>query len=49
MMSMQIHIQTVMQILDMDQQPLKVNTLCLLLEKIDSFSSGWLSKCSASL
>jgi hypothetical protein len=38
-----------MQILDMVPQTLKANTLCLLLDKLATFSSGWLAKCSASL
>ena len=33
----------------MAPQTLKANTLCLLLEKLASFSSGWLAKCSSGL
>jgi len=30
-------------------QTLKSNTLCLLLDKLSTFSSGWLAKCSSNM
>jgi hypothetical protein len=33
----------------MAPQTLKANTLCLLLDKLATFSSGWLAKCSSGL
>lgn len=38
-----------MKILDMVPQTLKANSLCLLLDKLATFSGGWLAKCSANL
>lgn len=48
-MSLQIHIQLVMQILHMPVQALQTNTLCLLLEKMATFSGGWLAKTASDL
>lgn len=49
MMSLHIHVQLVMKVLDMSPLNLKVNILCLLLDKLSTFTGGWLSKCSNDL
>jgi hypothetical protein len=44
-LQLQVHVEIVQGVLAMPaQQSLKANTLSLLLEKINTFSQGWLSK-----
>jgi hypothetical protein len=49
MISLQIHIKLVIQILKINSQPLKINTLVLLFEKFRTFTGDWLAKCQPTL